>query len=137
MKGADKMKTSWGKRKKFVKPTPIPTDQEEMVHVGDLSVTSLLPMLVTPRIPDVDLTEWVKNRRDFIEQKLRKHGGILFRGFDIQTEKDFQTFTRENIQVPMQYKEGATPRSKVTENTYTSTEFPSDQHIALHNNFLM
>ncbi|MFD1436729.1 TauD/TfdA family dioxygenase [Kroppenstedtia eburnea] len=127
------MKTSWEKRKKFAKPTPIRTDQQEMIQIGNLFDTGQLPMLVTPRVPDVDLTEWVKSRRDFIEQKLRIHGGILFRGFDIHTEKDFQTFTDKNILVPMQYKEGATPRSKVTENTYTSTEFPSDQHIALHN----
>ncbi|OYD09604.1 TauD/TfdA family dioxygenase [Paludifilum halophilum] len=127
------MKISWKNRKKFVKPTPIQMDSKKMIHVENLFDSGLLPMLITPRIPDVDLTEWISNQRDFIEKKLSQHGGILFRGFNIQTQKQFQELTKEYIKVPMKYKEGATPRSKVTENTYTSTEFPSDQHIALHN----
>jgi alpha-ketoglutarate-dependent taurine dioxygenase len=60
-------------------------------------------------------------------------GGILFRGFGLSDHFDFDRFLNA-IKLPrMHYMEGATPRTELREKVYTSTEYPSDQYIALHN----
>jgi alpha-ketoglutarate-dependent taurine dioxygenase len=58
---------------------------------------------------------------------------LLFRDFRIEDASNFEKFIRATSRNWVEYREPATPRSQVSGNIYTSTEYPADQHIFLHN----
>lgn len=127
------MRTAWAARRKELKPKTITLSHEEMVRVGSLPGGGPLPLVVEPNFGKVDLAEWAANSRDFIAHSLLKHGGLLLRGFGLKDQGDFDRFLSA-IELPrMHYMEGATPRTELREKIYTSTEYPADQSIALHN----
>jgi len=39
-----------------------------------------LPLIIEPAAEQVDLAEWARSNRVYINGKLHQHGGILFRG---------------------------------------------------------
>lgn len=92
-----------------------------------------LPLLVEPAMEGVDLLSWAGDHRDLIEEKLLHHGGILFRGFGISKVEQFEDFIRAVSGEMLEYKERSSPRSQVSGNIYTSTDYPPDQPIFLHN----
>ena len=127
------LRTAWAARRKELTPKTIRMSREEMVKVGSLSEGGLLPLVVESNLVGVDLAEWAANSGDFISRSLLKHGGLLLRGFGLKDQEDFDRFLSA-IELPrMQYMEGATPRTELRERVYTSTEYPADQTIALHN----
>jgi ribulose-5-phosphate 4-epimerase/fuculose-1-phosphate aldolase/alpha-ketoglutarate-dependent taurine dioxygenase len=81
----------------------------------------------------VDLVEWVSVNKNLIDEAFLKHGALLFRGFKVEGEKQFNVFTQQLSTELMDYAEPSTPRSKVVEKVYTSTEYPKEQFIAMHN----
>lgn len=92
-----------------------------------------VPLLVEPAVPGVDLAEWARDRHDWIEETLLKDGGILFRGFGIQSPERFEAVISAIAGHLLEYKERSSPRSQVAGNIYTSTDYPPDQSIFLHN----
>jgi alpha-ketoglutarate-dependent taurine dioxygenase len=92
-----------------------------------------LPLVVEPNVDGLDLSFWARANLGLIEQQLLKHGAILFRGFDVCTQAAFEEFLGSVDAQLMDYVEGATPRTSLGGNVYTSTEFPAGQSIALHN----
>ena len=119
------------KRRAF-QPRSIDVSVEALVRV-DNELDGTLPLVVQPNVPGVDLPEWASHNIDFIERNLLQRGGLLFRGFKVREAFDFDRFLTA-IKLPrMHYMEGATPRTELKEKVYTSTEYPSDQTIALHN----
>jgi alpha-ketoglutarate-dependent taurine dioxygenase len=92
-----------------------------------------LPILVEPNIENLGLLSWAGSNRSFIEQLLRCHGGVLFRNFRISGVEEFQRFVTAVSAEPLEYKEQTSPRTKVHGNIYTSTEYPPEQSIFLHN----
>ncbi|HEY7492546.1 MAG TPA: TauD/TfdA family dioxygenase, partial [Candidatus Tectomicrobia bacterium] len=80
------------------------------------------------------LIAWVQSNREFIETSLRKHGGILFRDWRVQSIAEFEQFSKvaagEDL---LDYSYRSTPRSEVSGKVYSSTEYPADQSIPLHN----
>jgi len=92
-----------------------------------------LPLIVEPQLDGINLSSWAGNNLKFIETGLLKHGGILFRGFDISTQSSLEKFLISIDVRLMNYMEGATPRVQLSDKIYTSTEYPADQTIALHN----
>jgi alpha-ketoglutarate-dependent taurine dioxygenase len=57
----------------------------------------------------------------------------LFRGFTGGSQDDFEGFLEAISLKRMHYLEGATPRTDLGNQIYTSTEFPPEHAIALHN----
>lgn len=98
---------------------------------------SELPLLVEPASEKERgigaLLAWVTEERDWIEQRLLRHGGLLFRGFAVETSTDFERYCKAIDAKLLNYVGGESPRSPVTEKVYTSTEYPSHLEIALHN----
>ena len=68
-----------------------------------------------------------------VAENLHLYGGILFRGFDILGEQDFQEFARSFGYPLLSYEFGSTPRTDLGEGIYTATEYPDHQVIPLHN----
>jgi alpha-ketoglutarate-dependent taurine dioxygenase len=92
----------------------------------------LLPLLMEPAAEQVDLAEWAAGNREYIEQQLQRHGGILFRGFALSTPQDFERVANAIYrQIYAEY--GDLPREGVAGKIYTSTPYPADKSILYHN----
>jgi alpha-ketoglutarate-dependent taurine dioxygenase len=82
----------------------------------------------------VDLRGWAESHRASIADHLQQHGAILFRGFDIGGidvfERVAETMSTGGL---IDYRYRSTPRRRMAGRVYTSTEYPADQAIPLHN----
>lgn len=78
-----------GKERKAVDLTRI-----HLVQTSYLQPNQRLPLAITPALADVALAEWTANNRGWIEAELVKHGGLLFRGFEINSTTEFMAFAR-------------------------------------------
>jgi alpha-ketoglutarate-dependent taurine dioxygenase len=91
-----------------------------------------LPLMAHPSISGVDLAAWAGLEREQIQSRLLRHGAILFRGFDIKSPSEFETFIVAVSGDPLPYLERSSPRTQVNGNIYSSTEYPADRSIFLH-----
>lgn len=92
---------------------------------------SALPLVLTPR--ERDERAITPELRHWAERQLQDHGGILFRDFEMPTVDAFRTFAASFGDPLLGYEFGSTPRSKIAEGVYSSTEYPPHQRILLHN----
>ena len=92
-----------------------------------------LPLLIEAREPGLELQACLPALRALIDQQLLVAGGVLLRGFEVQTAERFRSFATGFGSDLLTYEFGSTPRSNVTAGIYTSTEYPPHQHIPLHN----
>ncbi|GBF78222.1 taurine catabolism dioxygenase TauD [Paenibacillus sp. 598K] len=90
-------------------------------------------LLIQPGQEGVDLIGWVAEHRDWIVSELHQAGGILFRDFTVPSIDYFEQVSQALTPTLEEYKERSTPRSEVQGKIYTSTEYPADQFIPLHN----
>ncbi|CAM2064002.1 Amino acid adenylation domain-containing protein [Sulfidibacter corallicola] len=112
----------------------IQVQRGSLVEMRPLATEGWSPLLVTPSMPDFHLTSWLEDRRTELEEHLARHGAILFRGFDLDGEVGLERFIRAaSGSDPMDYPFGTTPRSRLHGRIYTSTDYPPDQEIPLHN----
>jgi len=121
------------KNLRMVQRDVVSVSRQELIRTTYLQTGQALPLVVEPNLDAVDLCLWAKNNKDFLERTLNQHGGILFRGFDLGSQNDFEQAVNSMSVELMHYMEGATPRVQLSENIYTSTEYPSNQSIELHN----
>ncbi|MFZ6734085.1 TauD/TfdA family dioxygenase [Undibacterium sp. Ji42W] len=92
-----------------------------------------LPLVLRPHAKGVDLLGWIRDNQAQLQQDLLQYGGLLFRDFDMRGVQDFQAgLDAFGVQL-MNYIEKATPRKQVNGQVYTSTIFPPEHVIALHN----
>jgi alpha-ketoglutarate-dependent taurine dioxygenase len=111
----------------------ISLSQEALVRTKQLFLDSSLPLVAYPVINGVDLIQWAENNLDFIDEHLSKHGGLLFRGFGVKSPEEFERFIRAVCAELLPYKERSSPRTQVSGNIYSSTDYPADHSIFLHN----
>ena len=74
---------------------------------------------------------WDENA-EWLRSQLYQHGAILFRGFDI-SEQMFSHVSRHFGSEFLSYAGGNSPRTRLAAGIYTSTEYPADYFIPLHN----
>ena len=91
-----------------------------------------LPVM-EPAVDGVDPVSWVEHNRREVETQLLEHGGILFRGFSFRGVSRFEQFIRAFAEDLLKYSYQSTPRSRVSNDIYTSTEYPAAHTIPLHN----
>src|SRR3954465_5097432 len=60
------------------------------IRESELSPGQSLPLIIEPSTDQVDLAEWVRSQRSYIDQKRTLHGGVLFRGFGLNSAGDFE-----------------------------------------------
>jgi alpha-ketoglutarate-dependent taurine dioxygenase len=106
---------------------------QELVQIGCLSLDHTLPLLVECRSEPLDLQKWGTENDSLITASLYKHGAVLFRGFSALGPCGLKRLAEALGTELMDYMEGATPRKNLGNGVYTSTEFPADRVIALHN----
>jgi alpha-ketoglutarate-dependent taurine dioxygenase len=115
-----------------VRRRAVTVSSEALVRFGSLP-TGDLPLLVEPASPGVDLAAWASSNRQLLEEKLHRHGGILFRGFNLSEPEHLEAFIRAVAGESLEYRERSSPRHAVKGNIYTSTDYPASHPIFLHN----
>jgi hypothetical protein len=104
------------------------------VSVSRLLADSEFPVLVTPSSAIPDPIAWARLNRDAVDQLIYRHGALLFRGFALNGAADFQSFVDALCPASWaDYREASTPRSNVLGHVFTSTEYPADFRIYVHN----
>jgi alpha-ketoglutarate-dependent taurine dioxygenase len=112
----------------------VSTKQESLIELKFLNSSNSLPLVISPAIDGVNLVAWSEKHQDFIETHLLKYGGILFRNFQVYGVEEFQHFLKATSkEALLDYTYRSTPRTQVAEKIYTSTEYPANQSIPLHN----
>ena len=122
------LSTFKGRNRKIVRLT-----QEELVTTSYLDEERQLPLVMRPGRGSIDLPVWAMDNRAYIEGKLGKHGAILFRDFDLESVSEFERFIRSVSGEALEYNERSSPRSQISGQIYTSTDYPADKEIFLHN----
>ncbi|HKX32480.1 MAG TPA: TauD/TfdA family dioxygenase [Blastocatellia bacterium] len=117
-----------GARRKVVR-----LSQEELVKTGYLDHGHQLPLVIQPNTDSLDLPTWAEDNRNYLETRLSTHGGILFRGFRIKSIAEFERFVGSVSGEVLAYNERSSPRSQISGQIYTSTDYPPDKRIFLHN----
>lgn len=96
-----------------------------------------LPYVLEPvnrNITKEQFFDAVSHNQAYLKEKLKTIGGLLFRNFPTDHHSDFATVIRKlGIGDLMDYVGGDSPRTKVSDGIYTSTEAPPSIKIPLHN----
>ncbi|HEY1939135.1 MAG TPA: TauD/TfdA family dioxygenase [Candidatus Angelobacter sp.] len=111
-----------------------------MVTTSDKDLVSVryfdsrrLPAVIEPAIDGVDLVSWGATQREFVDSMLAESGAILFRNFGVGSVEGFRGLVEAVCGPLLEYKERSSPRTHVTGNVYTSTDYPPERTIFLHN----
>lgn len=92
------------------------------------------PILMAPRRLDLKTgCEWLSAAEPELRRVLDDQGTVLIRGLPVNSETDFGRIRDAVIRQRAQYQEQATPRTDFGDDIYSSTDFPADQRILLHN----
>jgi alpha-ketoglutarate-dependent taurine dioxygenase len=119
---------------KPVRRKPLSLSQEVLVKTGALEeATDPFPLLLSPAVDGVNLTQWAGNNRAHLERELLRCGAILFRGFKVEGVNGFEEVARAISSGLLDYRERSSPRSELMRGVYTSTDYPADQSIHFHN----
>jgi len=78
------------------------------------------------------LVEYLTSERHDVDAMLHQHGGILMRGFRVQTAQEFESVAHAISPELGQYLRGVTPRSPIHGRIYTSADVPRFLTIPLH-----
>lgn len=103
-----------------------------LVKATSLIPDNSLPLVIQPTVAGVNLVAWAKSHQKLITTQLLKHGGILFRSFQVNGVGEFEQFIRTVAGEVVEYRDRSSPRSSVQGNIYTSTDYPANQSIFLH-----
>lgn len=107
--------------------------QEDLVGSRSLSDGQTLPRLYEAKAEGLNLATWAEGQTSKIEADLGQFGGLLFRNFAVKTIDDFEKFIRVVGGGALEYTERSSPRHAVSGKIYTSTDYPPEQPIFLHN----
>ena len=79
------------------------------------------------------LLAWAAEHRSLLDEWLHRDGAVWLRGFEIGSPDAFRAVVAAIRPQLMSYVGGDSPRSAVGDQVYTSTEFPPEMEIGLHN----
>jgi alpha-ketoglutarate-dependent taurine dioxygenase len=115
-----------------VKRKSVTLVNQQLVKEEFIDSNQTLPLVIKPVVEGIELISWASNNLTWLETRLLNYGGILFRGFKLNL-LDFEKFIQSVSGELLDYSYASTPRTKVQGKIYTSTEYPPDQFIPLHN----
>jgi alpha-ketoglutarate-dependent taurine dioxygenase len=121
------------KRLGALRRRPVDVSAQELVKAQPLRGTDDFPLLIQPLEKRLSPVAWAESNRQFVKDNLVKYGAILFRGFNLLKMETFEQFVRALFGELIPYEERSSPRHRVGPNIYTSTDYPANQSIFLHN----
>jgi alpha-ketoglutarate-dependent taurine dioxygenase len=80
-----------------------------------------------------DFVSLVNRYESDVRSSLYKHGSILFKGFNIDDDDKLESCINSFGGTSLNYIDGNSPRTKIGKRVYTSTEYPAEAYISLHN----
>jgi alpha-ketoglutarate-dependent taurine dioxygenase len=92
-----------------------------------------LPLVVEHDADRGAFLAWYREHRDLIAGRLLDHGAVLLPDTGIDGEAAFAAFAAAAAPALLDYVDGNSPRTKLTRGIYTSTEYPAEYFISLHN----
>ena len=105
-----------------------------LVKTSYLNEEKQAPLVISPEQDvEIDIIKWLKAKVDYVEDKILKHGAILFRGFKIDSVDKLEQFSKALRTELVEYLERRSPRTDLAEKVYSSTVHPADQYIHFHN----
>lgn len=107
--------------------------QEPLVKAYFFDEARPLPYVIEANQQDLNLEQWMKQNIEEIEAKLLQYGAVLFRGFGVSNIQEFEAVTHSFGKQLLNYDFASTPRTAIQGKIYTSTEYPPDQEIIMHN----
>lgn len=110
-----------------------PVSDRDLVRIAPLLPGSPLPLLLQTVVDGLRLVDWAAHHGQELAELLLAHGGLLLRGFLPAGAAELARLVRVIAGEPLAYSYRSTPRHLVGEGVYTSTEYPADQAIPLHN----
>lgn len=106
---------------------------DRFVHVSVLDEEAGFPALIEARVPGSSAAEWARSNRAHVDKLLDTHGAVLFRQFEARDVDAFEQFIGAASTKTMDYIENTSPREIVRGLIRTSTEYPPEHRIVLHN----
>ncbi|MFF8550809.1 TauD/TfdA family dioxygenase [Streptomyces albidoflavus] len=110
------------------------------IAVSDRGLVRVTPLtsgsravMCTPTVPRLDVREWLAGQDGVLARLRDEYGAVLLRGFvplDADGLAELATALTGGLR---DYDNRSTPRQRVSGNVFTSTEYPADQVIPLHN----
>lgn len=108
--------------------------QEELIKTEPLLPGKNIPVVVQPVVEGVNLLGWATSNKEMIETLLLKYRAILFRNFNVNTTAQFnQLIEATSSGELLEYRDRSSPRHQIAGKIYTSTDYPAEQKIFLHN----
>ncbi|GAA4671116.1 TauD/TfdA family dioxygenase [Phytohabitans rumicis] len=92
-----------------------------------------LPVVMTPDTPGTAISSGSTLDVPSLRRHLREHGAVLLRGYGVGGVDGFDSAVRAIAGSPLPYTERSSPRSTIAGNVYTSTDYPPNEEIFLHN----
>ncbi|MET0355814.1 MAG: condensation domain-containing protein, partial [Cellvibrio sp.] len=121
---------------KTTRVTAVSKAPEEQVKTSTFGATAndgtSLPLVIEPLLAELDAVLWARECKPWIENLLRIHGGLLFRGFNVPDAQAFEAFAQA-IEPALYGQYGDLPKNKSGKNIYHSTPYPEQQMILFHN----
>jgi alpha-ketoglutarate-dependent taurine dioxygenase len=91
-----------------------------------------LPALIRAA-SEVDLPAWIGRNHAIMDDLAHSAGAVLMRGFSVHDATDLSAVMDAISSDVLTYGERSSPRTEIFRGVYTSTDYPQDQHILLHN----
>ncbi|MGA8806777.1 MAG: TauD/TfdA family dioxygenase [Thermoanaerobaculia bacterium] len=104
-----------------------------MLDIAPPESAQPLPLIVSAAGSPDALLDQYEAERESMDARLLQHGALLFRGFGIDAEETLSRVVRAIGGEPLGYVDGNSPRRKLGSGVYTSTEYPPEFFISLHN----
>ena len=117
---------------KQTRATAVSQLAHEQVRIRTLIDGQALPLLIEPLLADLDPVHWALQARVWINEQLRTHGGLLFRGFNLPDAAAFEQFAQA-IEPDLYGTYGDLPKNTSGKNIYHSTPYPEQHMILFHN----
>jgi amino acid adenylation domain-containing protein len=107
------------------------------LHRNDLVESAALaggtPASVLARATGVSLADWIHGDVALVREHIRARGAVLFRGFHVDGAGALEAILGALSSRVYDYVNRSTPRTRVLGHVYTSTEYPPQEVIPLHN----
>ncbi|MGX5836942.1 TauD/TfdA family dioxygenase [Aeromonas piscicola] len=110
----------------------IAVGSEALVRITALAENSRAA-LCTPTMDGLDAREWVRRSDGLLGNLIKEHGAVMLRGFAALDAAGLGELATIHAGELREYDNRSTPRTQVSGRVFTSTEYPADQTIPMHN----
>lgn len=98
-----------------------------------LTTIAVIEAADAPAPGGAELVDRIREATDRANELLLEHGAVLFRGFGISTPADVHDAVACFGDPFTEYLHGNSPRQNVYQGVWTSTDYPAEYDISLHN----